>query len=740
MADTGAAALIVYGVTLALSLAFLLILLWSDVRKELNQFFAAFLMLVILWNTGALMWQAIDQLSIESPLITLAIGITELGFTGASVAVYALTAVLVRAHTPRFRVLTFFTLGLIIVYRVVLIASTQRFVTNTTYFSTVQRQPLVVAFYLIFDFGALFLLWRNRRKLRSVGIMIGLTLFVIGQTLAFVDTDLDLFQLSFTISAIAALVISFSIVAQEIIRPIAEHNSQVEAIRRVGLAITSLASLTSVLEQVARQAAELLKTDGGVTILLSRENELETAAVHRMPRSFLHLRMPLGKGAAGAAAVSKQTVLIDNYELNWKGEEDYPLARETFGSVVCTPLVYGGETIGVIMVVGAKHGILFQKEDVYLLELLGAQAAVAISHSQLFSDVEFARRQLETVLISTESPVIAVDRKFHLIFANRTGRQLLRQSSESGDDLPTGAPIRDRIPSNALPLSAALTLSELRRRGTYTYEVTILDRVYLCNLAPLGAPRVTGWVAVLNDVTELKELDRLKSEMVRMTSHDLKNPLQAAMAYTELLRDDLEPLADASVLESIDKIDWQLQRMNRIIRGILDLERVKSGVRRFENYAPARVIEQSAAELRQFAHSQGIQLHVEQDDTLPLIRCDAEQVRRALVNLIENAIKFTPRGGTVTVRSYLQDGDVVFEVTDTGIGIAPESRPRVFDRYYRSQQTGTEHITGSGIGLSLVKAVVENHRGRIWLDSEVGKGTTFYIAFPSAHARVSYSQ
>mgnify|MGYP001354313341 CR=1 FL=1 len=740
MTDFGAAALIVYGVTLALSLAFLLILLWSDVRKELNQFFAAFLMLVLLWNTGALMWQAIDQLRIESPLLTLAIGITELGFTGASVAVYALTAVLVRAHTKRFRVLTFFTLGLIIVYRVILIANSQRFVTSSAYFSTVQRQPIVVAFYLIFDFGALFLLWRNRRKVRSVGIMAGLTLFVIGQTLAFVDTDLDLFQVSFAVSAIASLVLSFSIVAQEIIKPVSEHNSQVEAIRRVGLAITSLASLTSVLEQVARQAAELLKTDGGVTILLSRDGELETAAVYRLPRSFLHLRMPLGEGAAGLAALSQQTNLIDNYELNWKGTEDYPLARQTFGSVVCTPLVYGGQTIGVIMVIGAKHGILFQKEDVYLLELLGAQAAVAISHSQLFSDVEFARRQLETVLISTESPVIAVDRKFHLIFANRTARQLLQQSSDTEENLPNGTPIRDLIPPYALPLSAALALSELRRRGTYTYEATINDRVYLCNIAPLGTPRVTGWVAVMNDVTELKELDRLKSEMVRMTSHDLKNPLQAAMAYTELLRDDLEPAGDQAVLESIDKIDWQLQRMNRIIRGILDLERVKSGVRRFENYPPARAIELSVVELRQFASSQGVQLQVEQDDSLPTIRCDAEQVRRALVNLIENAIKFTPHGGVVSVRAYTQDGSVVFEISDTGVGIAPEARPRVFDRYYRSQQKGTEHITGSGIGLSLVKAVAENHRGKTWLSSEVGKGTTFYISFPVGQVRTSYSQ
>jgi len=237
----------------------------------------------------------------------------------------------------------------------------------------------------------------------------------------------------------------------------------------------------------------------------------------------------------------------------------------------------------------------------------------------------------------------------------------------------------------------------------------------------------------------LKELDRLKSEMVRMTSHDLKNPLQAAMANVELLREDLVSIRQVEMLHSIDEIDWQLQRMTRIIRGVLDLERVKNGVMRLESCSPARMIEEAAGELRQFAYSHGVQLNVWLDEKLPYIKCDGEQFKQALVNLIENAIKFTGRGGTVRISAKQREQSVVFEVADNGVGIPIDVQPRIFDRFYRVQRKGTEHITGSGLGLSLVKAVVDNHRGTIWLESTVGIGSTFYISLPVS-AKVSYSQ
>jgi signal transduction histidine kinase len=189
------------------------------------------------------------------------------------------------------------------------------------------------------------------------------------------------------------------------------------------------------------------------------------------------------------------------------------------------------------------------------------------------------------------------------------------------------------------------------------------------------------------------------------------------------------------VWQSVKVIDKQLQRMERIIRGILDLERVKSGVLSLEYRHPSRIVQNVIYELRERAVDGKIALHAEIDEALPEFACDVEQFERAIINLVENAIKFTPSGGSVLVRVRRDDSCLLFAVEDTGVGIDKDLQGRVFDRFYRANQKGTEHVSGSGLGLSLVKAVIENHRGRVWLESEPGIGTTFFVAVPIDHVK-----
>jgi signal transduction histidine kinase len=237
----------------------------------------------------------------------------------------------------------------------------------------------------------------------------------------------------------------------------------------------------------------------------------------------------------------------------------------------------------------------------------------------------------------------------------------------------------------------------------------------------------------LNDVTQLKELDRLKSEMVRMTSHDLKNPLQAAMANLELLEEDLADYKDAEVQTSILAIHKQLIRMNRIIGGILDLERLKSGTLAMVLCHPRQLVENTFDEMQHLAQEKQIQLQSVLPEVLPYFLADPGQFERALTNLVENAIKFTPSGGQIIVRVHATDGNVIFEVEDNGIGVPSTLQSQVFDRFVRGAQRGqkgADHISGSGLGLSIVKTIVESHQGQVWLKSEEGLGTTFYISVP----------
>ncbi|MCC6613346.1 MAG: GAF domain-containing protein [Anaerolineae bacterium] len=739
-------AILINGITLSLACGLLLIVLWHDMRKEQHQYFAVFLIMVMLWNGGALMSQAFALLNADLWARQLAALMMELGFSGASVAVFALTAALARAQTRSFRLLAFVSLVVVLIYRaaISLGAGLPDSGSSPSPFNF-QEQPLLLAFYLIFDGATLYLIWRHRRKIRAQEIVTGVGLFVVGQSVSFLNPDLRPYALSIVISSIAALVTSFAILKLEILNPLAERMSQVETIHRVSLAMTSQISLATVLEQIATQAAEWLRAEA-VGIWLYDKGQLELTTVHNLPEEYLHRQLALGQGVIGTVTQARQSMHLEDYGRDWGGAPDLPVARETFGSVIAAPLTYGQAAIGALMVIAARDGRLFDKDDVHLLELLGAQAAVAIANSHLFEEqrelaeaLEFSRSQLETVLKSTQNPVIAVNRKLDVIFANPAAHALMARELEADNRQPK---LVYRLflgqPQPPAEGNTQSILDTLHRRKDFKFELDVEDTVYLCYVTALRHEDTDGWVAILNDITQLKELDRLKNEMVRMTSHDLKNPLQAAMVNLDLLRDDLQASADEEMTHTLDVIERQLLRMNRIIRGILDLERARTGQLKIESIEPSRLVEETVDELRHFVDEGKVRFEVDVAPDLPPTACDADQIKRALVNLVENAFKFTPAGGCVRfTASAGKHGGVCFAVEDSGVGIPAEAQPRVFDRFFRVNQAGTEHVSGSGLGLSLVKTIVDNHKGAIWLESTPGEGTTFYVELPAGEAAES---
>jgi len=216
-----------------------------------------------------------------------------------------------------------------------------------------------------------------------------------------------------------------------------------------------------------------------------------------------------------------------------------------------------------------------------------------------------------------------------------------------------------------------------------------------------------------------------------MTSHDLKNPLSAAMFHVELLQEEGEGIFTEEMRDDIGTIWAQLQRMNRIIRGILDLERVQAGTLNYEECSIEQLTETSIREFASQAAKKGVTLRSAIMPDLPPVVGDRHQLLQAIGNLIENAVKFTLDGGTVTVSAEQAEDHVLIHVTDTGVGISSEAQPHVFERFYRAYHPGMEQVSGTGLGLSLVKAVIDAHKGRIWLESEVGKGTTIHLILPA---------
>jgi signal transduction histidine kinase len=706
--------LVINGSTLALALCFLLILLWYDSRKRLIQFFAVFLALVMLWNAGSLLTQAMLLGVIDTGF---ALAMMEIGFNGASIALYAFTTILIGTHTHLFRLLAFSSLVMVAVYRLFLIVNNLNI---TGDLENYRFQSFL--FFFLFNLITLYLMWRYRRKIRSTLIMAGALIFTLGQGITFLNPEIPIVAISTNVSAIGALLMSAGILQQEIITPLAERANQAEAIHKVSLAVSSQLSIETVLNEIAKQAAGWLEADA-VGIFLKRGDELEPVNLYNLPRQMMQHHIKPGQGVVGTVAATGKSMYLENYSRDWTNDEDLPLARQTFGSVIGVPLRYGNQVIGVVMVIAGKQGRLFSLDDVHQLERLGAQAAVAIAHSRLFKEVEEARNQLETLLSSTENPVIAVDRRFTLIFANPAAHRVLKISPDRLHQR-----IDHILPAAAFPKNYREILRAIKSTGGYAYEISLDNTVYLCHLAAIGDGRINGWVAVMNDVTQLKELDRLKSEMVRMVSHDLKNPLMGAMLHIDLIKE----IAHPNVLEPIQIVERQLERMNRIIRGVLDLEQIRNGLRVTENCNIYEIARRSIGDLKPIAADKHITMVLHTTNDTLMFNGDGDQMERALTNLIENAIKFTPEGGTVDI-TLLDEGNYIrVEVRDTGIGIPEEMHQKIFERFFRGRQKGVEHVSGSGLGLSIVKTIVENHRGRIELESSEGTGSTFSVLLPSA--------
>lgn len=723
------------GFGLALSGGVWLALVWAGVRAELLQFYLALLVLLALWTLGVNAAGAAH--SANDAGVVQAMLVLEIGYLGAAITLLALISATVRVWSGRVRLALLALVLLIVLYGALVQSGLLPAAFDIQAADVlITQQSYVILLGPVASIAALGLLWAIRQRQRDPLWWIGAALIAGGQLVVVLLPSLRGLTIALAAGAAGMVLLGLGLLEREVVRPAREQASQVEALRTVTSAITSVRPLDLVLEDLAHYTASLLGADV-VGIFLVEGDRLALRMAHGLPQNFLGRTLSLTAGMAGRAVSTLRTVTVEDYARDWTGESDLPFARDVVGAALCEPLVHGGRAIGSVLVAIARSGRGFDPQDRALLQLLTAQGAVALQQNRLLSEqrtlndeVETGRRQLESVLSSTESPVVAVTRDRHVLFANPAARVL---ASSANVDL--SATVTAGLPRAAFPRSLLEAARELRRRGSFTYEVILAGRSFLCHAAPLSTGRMDGWVVVLNDVTELKALDRMKSDMMRMTSHDLKNPLQAAMANLELLRDDIYSGGSADVRESLDAVDEQLQRMYRIISGILDTERARTRLMTLAICRPDRIIEKVAGDLLRFARERGVALEAEAAPDLPDVQCDVEQFERALGNLVENGIKYTPAGGSVRLTARANGPQVVFEVADTGVGIPPSIQPHVFERFYRGRQPGVEDVAGTGVGLSLVKSVVENHQGTVWFESEVGAGTRFYVQLPSVQRK-----
>jgi len=737
---THSLALLFDGLTLTLAVALLILVLWQDPHSIANRFFALFLFAALVWAAGSMLSRAAAYVNAGPAAIQTGLRLLDIGFSASTLALYLYSAVIGGVRSRGFRAIALGGLALVVSYQLLLwLSGAPREYRVSGGALEFRFDTPSIALYLTFQLATGAIIWGNRRRVRAPALVSGVLLFTAAQVFSLISPRMRTLGIPEVISALAVLLMSYAVVRQQIMLPLLGRAKQLEAVRDVGIAITSRLRLPETLSTVTAQAVGLLEADGGA-IYLKHGAALRLAAVHNLPEQYVGIEIPLGQAVVGTVALERRGRRVESYHADWHGSEDMPWAGKAFGAVIAAPLLFADEVVGVLLVAQGRQGRLFNRDDMHLLELLGPQAAVAITNSRLFeaerelsSDLASAMNQLETVLTSTENPVIAVDRRLRVLFANPAAAHLLGQGARD----VVGQPLGDVAPRALLPPQPRQALRTLRRQRVFVYELSARGRTYLCHVAAINKPRRAGWVCVLNDISQLKELDRIKSQMIQMTSHDLKNPLQATMSYLELLTEDGQALFTGDMQAYIDTIWTQLNRMVRIISGILDLERAESGSPALEPCALDDILRRVVLEMSSQAHAKQLALRLDVPGPLPPVMGDAQQLGQAFANLIDNAVKFTPAGGSIRVLAHLTGRCAEIVVADTGIGIAPEEQARVFDRFFRGSQPGAAHLGGSGLGLSLVEAIVRSHQGTIALESAPDQGTTVRVRLPIASEAAS---
>ena len=246
--------------------------------------------------------------------------------------------------------------------------------------------------------------------------------------------------------------------------------------------------------------------------------------------------------------------------------------------------------------------------------------------------------------------------------------------------------------------------------------------------------RISGIVAVLHNVTKEKETAKMKSEFVSNVSHELKAPLASIKAYVEMLLDG-EVRDEAQLREFFQTIAAEADRLNRLVESILNLSRLESGLVPVNktDLAVTEILRNVANVMTPQAAQKNVSLAADLAPVFFRVSADRDMLYQAYLNVVSNAVKYTPEGGEVRISTYLADGAVVVEVADTGFGIPPAEVNKIFEKFYRARLS-SRAAPGTGLGLALVKHVIETiHGGRIEVKSEVGKGSVFRLSLPAVH-------
>ncbi|TYO95884.1 two-component system histidine kinase PnpS [Desulfallas thermosapovorans] len=338
------------------------------------------------------------------------------------------------------------------------------------------------------------------------------------------------------------------------------------------------------------------------------------------------------------------------------------------------------------------------------------------------------KNRVQTILNSMGDCVMAVDGEGYIIMVNPVVETLFGMSQA------------ECMGINILEVVRNYDLDHLLKRvqacqKPLTREIKILTpelRIFYLHVAPLhGSGQGGGAVVIMRDITERRNMEQMRSEFVANVSHELRTPLTSIRGFVETL---LESGTDDPEMNKhfLEIIADETRRLSNLVEELLNLSKIEERrvVHRWRQVTIGELMDRALAVCGERAEAKQIAVKANIPARLPPFYGDPDMLAQVLINLMDNAIKYTPAGGSVTVSTSLYGDELRLDVVDTGAGIAAESLPRIFERFYRVEKARSREWGGTGLGLAIVKHIIKGHGGRIEVKSAVGKGTTFSVFLP----------
>ncbi len=528
----------------------------------------------------------------------------------------------------------------------------------------------------------------------------------------------------------------------QLMKTIQRRNLQLETSNEFSRRISSTLALDDLLSQLVHLIRERLDFYYAHVYLLDpHENILTvyegTGELGRIMKQNRHSRA-LNEGIVGHVAATAQPYLSQDVS-QCQYFRANPLLPNT-RSELAVPLVVGERLIGVLDVQSEQVGGMTE-DDLALLQSLGRQIGIAIENTRLIEGIVQERHQMAHVLNSMADGVYTVDRDLRIQTFNWAAEQITGwQAKETIGHFCYQVfknKIEQNVPCSTADCPAIRILQNVTTGSTHRAERLILRRdgrpVYISSsAAPLFDldGQIVGAVVVARDVSAEKELERLRAEFVSMVSHELRSPMANILTSLELmLTSNLEPAVQNQML---DIAHGQVQRLSAFVEEILDLSLLDSGhMTIHQELVTLQPLIRRAVSVFEAAGGRGHRF-VTRDNQTPFVLADEGKTEVILTNLLENAVNYSPPGSEIVVETTTDPttNEVLVSVIDQGIGIPPEYHEKIFDQFYRVDTEGKDKAKGRGLGLYISRRLVEMQGGKIWVESEIGRGSRFSFTLP----------